>query len=112
MIQRDALDPYSVILDLDEKTGEGPAWIHGGEDEAHEYALARGYAALFTLEQEHLAGHADDAARQIVRRTAEAAGERAPGEARIHIPARMRCRPLCSDHARPVPAPGKEHAMR
>ena len=90
VIHRDALEPYSVILDLDETTGTGPAWIHGGENEAREYALARGYAALFALEREHRAGHADDAARQIVRRTAEAAGERAPGEARIHIPERMR----------------------
>lgn len=90
VIHRDAFDPFSTILDLDEKTGTGPAWIDGGEDEAREYALARGYAALFTLERQHRAGHADDAARQIVRRTAEAAGERAPGEARIHIPERMR----------------------
>ena len=89
-ILRDGNDPYRVILDIDEKTENGPAWIHGGEDQAREYALARGYAALFTLEREHCAGHADDAARQIIRRTAEAAGERAPGEARIHIPARMR----------------------
>ena len=90
VIHRDALDPYSAILDLDEKTGTGPAWMDGGEDETREYALARGYAALFALEREHRAGHADDAAREIVRRTAEAAGARAPGEARIHIPERMR----------------------
>ena len=90
VIRRDALDPYSDIVDLDEKTGAGPAWIDGGKDEAREYALARGYAALLTLEHEHRGGPADDAACQILQDAAERTGERAPGVARIHIPARMR----------------------
>ena len=87
VLLRDPEDGFSVVLDLDETSGRRRAHVDGSDAELTEYALARGYAKLFALDNPET--NANRVATETMRAAAEPEA-RMPGEARIHIPAYMR----------------------